>query len=82
MGGLALIMKQLGFKYKEVTSSINKNIERLKKSKIKIFTKHKITNLKNTNIIVVSSAIKNNNIELKSAKKKFTNLQKETCLHT
>ncbi len=70
MSGLALIMKQLGFKIQGSDISINKNIERLKKSKIKIFTKHKISNLKNADIIVISSAIKKNNIELKIAKKK------------
>ena len=70
MSGLALIMKQLGFKIQGSDISINKNIERLKKSKIKIFTKHQISNLNKANIIVISSAIKNNNIELKAAKKK------------
>ena len=70
MSGLALIMKQLGFKIQGSDISINKNIERLKKSEIKIFTKHKISNLNKANIIVISSAIKNNNIELNAAKKK------------
>jgi len=70
MSGLALIMKQLGFKIQGSDISINKNIERLKKSKIKIFTRHKISNLNKANIVVISSAIKNNNIELKIAKKK------------
>ena len=45
MSGLALIMKQLGFKIQGSDISINKNIERLKKNEIKIFTKHKISNL-------------------------------------
>ena len=71
MSGLALIMNQLGFKIQGSDISINKNIERLKKSKIKIFTKHKISNLNKANIVVISSAIKNNNIELKAAKKKY-----------
>ena len=70
MSGLALIMKQLGFKIQGSDISVNKNIERLKKSNIKIFTKHKISNLNKANIIVISSAIKNNNIELNAAKKK------------
>ena len=70
MSGLALIMKQLGFKIQGSDISVNKNIERLKKKNIKIFTKHKISNLNKANIIVISSAIKNNNIELNAAKKK------------
>ena len=34
MSGLALIMKQLGFKIQGSDISVNKNIERLKKSKL------------------------------------------------
>ena len=42
MSGLALIMKELGFKVQGSDISINKNIERLKKNKIKVFEGHKI----------------------------------------
>ena len=70
MSGLSLIMKSKGFKVQGSDISINKNIERLKKSEIKIFKKHKISNLNKANIVVISSAIKNNNIELNAAKKK------------
>ncbi len=76
MSGLALIMKQLGFKIQGSDISVNKNIERLKKSNIKIFIKHKISNLNKANIIVISSAIKNNNIELNTAKKKYLPIYK------
>ena len=37
MSGLALIMKELGFKVQGSDISINKNIERLKKNKSKVF---------------------------------------------
>ena len=40
------------------------------KEKIKIFIGHKKQNLKNATIVVISSAIKNNNPELIEAKKK------------
>jgi UDP-N-acetylmuramate--alanine ligase len=70
MSGLSLIMKGKGFKIQGSDISINKNIERLKKEKIKIFFGHKKTNLKNVTIVVISSAIKNNNPELIEAKKK------------
>ena len=40
------------------------------KKKIKIFIGHNKTNLKNATIVVVSSAIKKNNPEIKEAKKK------------
>ena len=59
MSGLSLIMKGKGFKVQGSDISSNKNIERLKKEKIKIFIGHKKQNLNNATIIVISSAIKN-----------------------
>ncbi len=58
MSGLALIMKELGFKVQGSDISINKNIERLKKNKIKVFEGHKISNLNKTTVLVKSSRIK------------------------
>ena len=70
MSGLSLIMKGKDFKVQGSDVFLNKNIERLKKEKIKIFIGHKKQNLKNATIVVVSSAIKKNNPELIEAKKK------------
>ncbi len=71
MSGLAVIMNGLGFKIQGSDISTNKNIERLKtKNKLKIFINHSKNNIKNSTIVVISSAIKNNNPELKEAKKK------------
>ena len=70
MSGLALIMKRKGFKVQGSDISNNKNVERLKKEKIKIFLGHSKQNLKNATIVVVSSAIKKNNPEFIEAKKK------------
>ena len=70
MSGLSLIMKGKGFKVQGSDISINKNIERLKKEKIKIFLGHNKKNLKNVTIIVISSAIRNNNPELIEARRK------------
>ena len=70
MSGLALIMKGKGFNVQGSDISKNKNIDRLKKEKIKIFIGHKKQNLKNATIVVVSSAIKKNNSELLEAKRK------------
>ncbi len=70
MSGLSLIMKGKGFKIQGSDLNFNKNIERLKKEKIKIFIGHKKQNLKNATIIVVSSAIKKNNPEMIEAKRK------------
>ena len=70
MSGLSLIMKGKDFKVQGSDVTFNKNTERLKKEKIKIFIGHKKQNLKNATIVVISSAIKKNNPELIQAKKK------------
>ena len=70
MSGLSLIMKGKGFKVQGSDIASNKNIERLKKEKIKIFIGHKKQHIKNATIVVISSAIKKNNSELIEAKKK------------
>ena len=70
MSGLAIIMKGLGFKIQGSDLSISKNVERLKNNKIKVFVGHKKKNILSSTIVVISSAIKNNNLELIEAKKK------------
>ena len=70
MSGLSLIMKGKGFKVQGSDLNLNKNIERLKKEKIKIHIGHRKQNLKNATIIVISSAIKKNNPEVIEAKRK------------
>ena len=70
MSGLSLIMKRKEFKVQGSDITLNKNIERLKKEKIKIFIGHKKKHIKNATIVVVSSAIKKNNPELLEAKRK------------
>ena len=70
MSGLSLIMNGKGFKTQGSDLSLNKNIERLRKEKIKIFIGHKKQNLNKATIVVVSSAIKKNNPEMIEAKRK------------
>ncbi len=70
MSGLALIMKDLGFNVKGSDQQSGKNVDRLKKNKVKIQIGHKQKNLSNATIVVTSSAIKKNNPELIEAKKK------------
>ena len=70
MSGLSLIMKGKGFKVQGSDISSNKNIERLRKEKIKIFISQKKQNLRNATIVVISSAIKKNNPELVEARRK------------
>ena len=70
MSGLSLIMKGQGFKVQGSDISNNKNIDRLRKEKIKIFLNQLKKNLKDATIVVVSSAIKQNNLELVEAKRR------------
>ena len=70
MSGLALVMRRMGFKVQGSDINLNKNIERLKKNGIKIFIGHEKKNILNSTIIVISSAVKKNNIEYISAKNK------------
>jgi UDP-N-acetylmuramate--alanine ligase len=70
MSGLSLIMKGMGFNVRGSDICNNKNIDRLKKNKIKVLIDHKKKNIEKATILVVSSAIKKNNPELIEAKKK------------
>ena len=63
-------MKGKEFSVQGSDISLNKNIERLRKEKIKVFIGHKKKHLKNATIVVISSAIKKNNPELVEAKRK------------
>ena len=76
MSGLALIMKDLGFKVQGSDISNNKNIERIKKKKIKVYIGHTKQNINKSTILVISSAIKKNNPELLFAKKRKTPIYK------
>ena len=80
MSGLSLIMKGKGFRVQGSDITNNKNIERLKKEKIKITIGHKKQNINQATIIVISSAIKKNNPELIEAKKNnYLFIKEEKC---
>ena len=69
MSGLAQIMRNMGFRIQGSDQNKNKNTINCSKLGIKVFIGHSSTNIKGTTIIVKSTAIKKNNIELKFAKK-------------
>ena len=69
MSGLAQIMKTMGFKIQGSDVNKNKNTENCKKVGIKILKGHKKKHINKVTIVVKSSAIKSNNIELLAAKK-------------
>jgi UDP-N-acetylmuramate--alanine ligase len=70
MSGLAQIMKTMGFKVQGSDVNKNKNTHNCKKLGIKILIGHNKRNVNKATIIVKSSAIKSNNIELVEFKKK------------
>ena len=69
MSGLAQIMKNMGFRVQGSDKSKNKNTMSCSKLGIKTFIGHSSNNIKRATILVKSTAIKNNNVEIKYAKK-------------
>ena len=76
MSGLAQVMKVMGFKVQGSDLVNSKNTERCKKIGIKIFKTHKKNNIKDSTIVVTSSAIKKNNPEIRAAKEKKIHILK------
>jgi len=71
MSGIALILKQMGYDVQgSDISKNNKNLLNLKQNKVKLFSRHHKNNINHVNIVVISSAINKNNVELKAAFKK------------
>jgi UDP-N-acetylmuramate--alanine ligase len=70
MSGLAQIMKTMGFRVQGSDINENKNTDNCKKLGIKILKGHSKKNILSATIIVKSSAIKKNNVELSYSKKK------------
>ena len=67
MSGIAEILHEIGFKVSGSDISNNINIIRLKKLGVKINIGQEKKNIKNVDLIVTSSAIKNDNNELKES---------------
>jgi UDP-N-acetylmuramate--alanine ligase len=70
MSGLAQIMKTMGFNVQGSDVNKNKNTDNCKKLNIKILIGHYKKNINKATIVVKSSAIRSNNIELLESKKK------------
>ncbi len=70
MSGLAQVMKIMGFNIQGSDLGYNRNSDNCKKIGIKIFKGHHLKNISRATIIVKSSAIKTNNIELVGAIKR------------
>ena len=70
MSGIAEVLKNLDFEVSGSDISDNQNVKRLRSLGIKIFIGHSESNIENANMIVISSAIQNDNTELTEARKR------------
>jgi len=70
MSGLAQIMNNMGFIIQGSDLSKNKNTDRLIKLGIKVYIGHQVKNINKATIIIISSAVKSNNLELAAARYK------------
>ena len=70
MSGIAEVLVNLGFQVTGSDISENLNITRLRKLGVQINIGHSKENINSAAIVVISSAIENDNIELVEARKK------------
>ena len=68
MSGIAEILHSLGFTIQGSDLARSSNVERIEKLGIKTFIGHQASNVENTDIVVYSSAITLDNVELRRAK--------------
>ena len=67
MSSIAEVLINLGYKITGSDIALNKNVQRLQKLGVKIYIGENAKHLKDASIVVISSAIKNNNVELNAA---------------
>lgn len=68
MSGIAEVMHSLGYQVQGSDLSENANVERLRNLGIKVFAGHDAANLGESRVVVVSSAVKSDNPEVKEAR--------------
>jgi UDP-N-acetylmuramate--alanine ligase len=67
MSGIASIMHSLGYNVQGSDLSTNNNTQRLQETGVKVFNYHDPVNIENVKYVVISSAVKENNVELQAA---------------
>ncbi len=67
MSSIAEVLINLGYKITGSDIALNKNVQRLQELGVKIYIGENAKHLKDASIVVISSAIKNNNMELNAA---------------
>lgn len=78
MSGIAEVMHAFGYNVQGSDIVNNQNIKRLRQKGIKTFLGHSKNNVKNVNILVVSSAIQKNNPEIHYSKEKNIKIYKRS----
>lgn len=68
MSGIAEVLNALGYEVQGSDIADSANVERLRKNGIKVFIGHEAKHIDEATIVVVSSAIKHSNPELKAAR--------------
>ena len=71
MSGIAEVLKNLGYRVQGSDQADGANIQRLREKGIECFVGHKPENLGAAEVVVVSTAIKKSNPELKAAREKL-----------
>lgn len=71
MSGIAEVLHNLGYKVQGSDQSESANVQRLREKGIECFVGHRAENLGDAEVIVVSTAIKKTNPELKAAREKL-----------
>ena len=71
MSGIAEVLKTLGYTVQGSDLSQNANVDRLRKMGVEVFVGHDAENLGDAEIVVISSAIKADNPELKAARARY-----------
>ena len=80
MSAIAEILNKIGFKISGSDINQNNITKKLLKKGIKVYKKHSWKNINNSDMVVYSSAIKQNNEELKFAKLKIPALSRASML--
>src|SRR3954466_9208494 len=70
MSGIAEVLHALGYQVQGSDIAEGYNIDRLRKNGIKVFVGHDAANIEDAALVVISSAIKNDNPELAAARLK------------
>jgi len=68
MSGIADVMNTLGYQVSGSDMASNAATEQLKKSGVKVYHEHSVDNVSDVDVVVTSTAISSDNIEVRAAK--------------